>query len=149
MNEKWARRWLNHAFMHASFSRCGRGRVGAWLIDSVSNAPISAGYNGPPRGTDWDKCGGDVCVRDTQRVPSGTRTELGCEHAEANAVANADGRSLKGAVAVISTAPCLACAKLLKRHGIVEVHIPDDAAYPDGPAFLERAGVKVVRYTLS
>jgi dCMP deaminase len=147
--DKWARRWLEHAQLHASFSKCGRGRVGAWIIDPTTNAPLSAGYNGPPRGKDWDKCGGDVCTRDVQRIPSGTATEIGCEHAEANAVANADGRSLRGAVAVISTPPCLACAKLLKRHGICEVHFPRVGSYPDGKAFLEQVGVLCVEHDLT
>lgn len=112
----------------------------------MTNAPISAGYNGPPRGAGWHLCGKGVCTRVEEQIPSGTQTERGCEHAEQNAIANADGRSLRGAVLVVSTPPCLACAKALYRHGIAEVHTLDVSGYEDGSALLTELGIPVVRH---
>lgn len=146
MNGKWIVRWLQHSLLHASFSSCPRGKVGAWLIDGRTNAPISAGYNGPPRGAGWHLCANTSCVRDTEGIPSGTQTEKGCEHAEQNAIANADGRSLRGAILVVSTPPCLACAKAVYRHGIAEVHTTDRPGYGDGSLFLTQMGIPVVRH---
>lgn len=143
MLDKWATRWLKHALLHSSFSPCPRGRVGAWIIDPITNSPISAGYNGPPRGAKGHLCGGELCDRDSQGIRSGTHTEIGCHHAESNALMNAlrTGGNVRGAAIVISKPPCLSCAKLIHHAGISEVYTIKSEQYPEGTDYLLEMGV--------
>lgn len=146
MIDKWARRWLEHAQLHASFSPCPRGHVGAWIIDPVTNSPISAGYNGPPRGAQGHLCGGEFCDRDTLAIESGTHTEIGCHHAESNALMNAlrTGGNVRGAVIIVSKPPCLSCAKLIHHAGISAVYTVASKQYPEGTDYLDSVGVSCV-----
>ena len=122
---KWQKHWMKHADLISSMSPCPRGKVGAFIIDQNNN-PISAGFNGPPRKASGSLCGGDTCTRTDQCVVSGTSTEVGCHHAEFNAIANAvnKGVSLNGCTIVISVSPCLMCAKLIHHSGLKRVVIP-------------------------
>jgi deoxycytidylate deaminase len=65
----------------------------------------------------------EALLRDYPPIASGERTEVGCHHAEANAIANAArrGTPLEGAAIVVTGEPCLSCAKLIHHVGIVEV----------------------------
>ena len=113
---------LQHATLLHDLSSCPRGKVGAVIYDPVSNAIISDGYNGPPR-KGGDLCGGKSCVRTDKGIPSGTRCEVGCHHAEMNALLNALrlGHSTMGAHIIITCEPCLMCAKMLHHAGITRV----------------------------
>ena len=148
MNKKWVLRWLQHANLHASFSTCPRGKVGAWIIDPETNSPISAGYNGPPRGLPGNLCDVHECVRIKHEIKSGTSTEMGCHHAESNALMNAlrVGGNVNGAHMVVSTPPCLSCAKLIHHAGIHTVHTVHTSKYPEGCEYLLKRGVHVDRY---
>jgi dCMP deaminase len=144
MTPKWIAHWLKHAQLLSEMSPCPRGRVGAFIIDARNN-PLSAGFNGPPRGACGDLCGGSVCDRDARRVPSGASTEIGCHHAEQNALANAlhKGVSVAGCTLIVTTPPCLACARLIHHSGISTVlygTAPYDLA---GAIYLLRNGVSV------
>ena len=135
---KWPTHWMRHALLIASMSPCPRGKVGAFIIDKNNN-PISAGFNGPPRKSESKLCGsGDRCLRNCQSIQSGTRTEIGCHHAEQNAIANAarKGVSLEDCWMVVSVPPCLACAKLIHHCGIKEVHVLDCEYSQDGVNYL-------------
>lgn len=105
----------------SKLSHCSRRGVGAVLATSAGNV-ISMGYNGTTPGAS-NLCGGHVCARDAQGVPSGTRLEIGCTHAEQNVIghAAAAGISTMGAWLFVNTAPCLACAKLIVSAGITRV----------------------------
>ena len=151
MNEKRVKRWLYHAALHATFSSCPRGKVGAWIIDPATNSPISAGYNGPARGMPGSLCGGSECIRDRDQIKSGTQTEKGCHHAEQNALMNAlqTGGNVNGAHLIVSTPPCLACSKLIHHSGISVVHTAKTEQYPEGCEYLLKRGVIVHRYDLS
>lgn len=144
MLNKWVERWLAHAELHASFSSCPRGKVGAWIIDPKTNSPISAGYNGPPRGGEGHLCGGELCTRDSMQIRSGTFTEVGCHHAESNALMNAlrTGGNVKGACIVVSKPPCLSCAKLIHHSGISRVYTIKSDKYPEGVSYLLEQGVE-------
>ena len=151
VNEKWVRRWMHHAALHATFSSCPRGKVGAWIVDTETNSPVSAGYNGPARGMSGELCGGSVCVRDSCNIKSGTQTEQACHHAESNALMNAlqTGGKVRGAHLIVSTPPCLSCAKLIHHSGIVTVHTVRTGQYPEGCEYLLKRGVGVKRYDFS
>ena len=150
MKDKWVQRWLLHAKLHASFSPCPRGKVGAWIVDPTTNSPISAGYNGTPRGLPGNLCGISVCTRDEQCIKSGTQTEVGCHHAESNALMNAlqVGGNVRGAHMVVATPPCLSCAKLIHHAGIDTVHTVHTPQYPKGCEYLLKRGVKVKRHDM-
>ena len=143
---KWESHWLKHAQLIASMSPCPRAQVGAFIIDKNNN-PISAGFNGPPRKSSSSLCGHDhQCARDTMGIESGTRTEIGCHHAEANAIANAarKGVGLEDTTIIISIPPCIACAKLIHHAGIVSVAISLSGYSLEGVKYLELNNIKVV-----
>lgn len=130
MKIRWCKHWLVHAHTISHMSPCPRGKVGAFIIDKNNN-PISAGFNGPPRLAEGNRCGGVVCSR--EGIESGTHIEIGCHHAETNAVANAAkaGIALDGSSLVITTKPCLACARLIHHVGIKAVVVDASSSYSD------------------
>ena len=84
------------------------------------------GYNGGPRGG-GELCGGEVCLRDTENVVSGTRVEVGCHHAEMNVICNAaaNGVPTKNAWLIVTGEPCMMCAKLIHHAGVTRVIVVD------------------------
>lgn len=131
----------------ARASNCPRRTFGALLLDPERNVILMDGYNGGPRGG-GRLCGGDVCLRDSQNVVSGTRMEIGCHHAEMNVVCNcaAAGVPTKGAWLIVTGEPCMMCSKLLHHAGIRRVYVVDGGyAGENGLGYLEEHGVEVVR----
>lgn len=137
---------LEQCLSLAALSPCPRRQFGAILIDPRTNSIISDGYNGTSRGSPHPLCGGDRCERDG--IESGTRLELGCHHAESNALANAArrGASTEGAWLFVTGEPCLMCAKQMLHAGVRRVYCVKHG-YAGGRAgleFLEGRGVTVV-----
>jgi dCMP deaminase len=133
--------------VQASLSSCPRRKVGAVLVNPERNTIIATGYNGTPRGSTFPLCAGEVCERTANHIPSGTSMELGCHHAESNAIANAaaEGIPTRGAWLVVSCSPCLMCAKLVHHAGIVHVVCVGGYQGGDaGPRYLWTNGVAVV-----
>ncbi len=124
-------------------SNCPRRKFGCVLVNPERNSLIAHGYNGAPRnGTKL--CGGDhVCAR--EMIKSGTEIQIGCIHAEMNAICNAayDGISTAGAHAYVNGYPCLMCAKLLYQSGIVKVHVVHNDYDTQGINFLRHMNVAV------
>jgi len=150
MSPKWREHWMRHALLIASMSPCPRGKVGAFIIDKNNN-PVSAGFNGPPRKSQSKLCGSDDrCLRNCQSIESGTKTEVGCHHAEQNAIANAarKGVSLEDCWMVVSVPPCLACAKFIHHSGIKQVQVLDCVYSWDGVNYLLFNGVDVSVFSL-
>ena len=110
----------------ASASTCCRRKVGALIVDPKSNVTISEGYNGPPRENKGSLCGGSDCLRDRHLIKSGTQNDVGCHHAEINAILNAcrTGNSTLGKWMFTSCDPCLMCAKAIHHAGIIKVYAP-------------------------
>lgn len=82
------------------------------------------------------------------RIPSGTRMELGCHHAESNVIANAaaNGVSTRGSWLIVTGEPCSMCARLMHHAGIACVVVVR-GGYAGGSAgvdYLRRVGVDVV-----
>jgi dCMP deaminase len=144
MKARWIIHWLRHAELISEMSPCPRGKVGAFVIDERNN-PLSAGFNGPPRGACGELCGGEVCTRSERAIASGTSTEVGCHHAEQNALMNAlhKGVSVAGCVLVVTTPPCLGCARLIHHAGIAEVIIGGITYSSEGAEYLRARGVAV------
>jgi len=145
MKEKHVRIRINQCLALAEASNCPRRKFGAMLLDPERNVVLMDGYNGGPRGG-GDLCGGEVCLRDTRGVPSGTHMEIGCHHAEMNVICNcaAHGVPTKGAWLIINGEPCMLCAKLIHHAGIVRVMVVGGGyAGENGLTYLTDHGVAV------
>ena len=130
----------------AKASNCPRRKFGALLLDPERNVILMDGYNGGPRGG-GELCGGDVCLRDTLGVKSGTRMEIGCHHAEMNVVCNAaaNGVRCRGAWLIVTGEPCMMCAKMIHHAGIARVLIVEGGYMGEnGVGYLKDHGVEVV-----
>ncbi len=147
MKDKHIRIRIEQCLALAKASNCPRRQFGALLLDPQRNVILMDGYNGGPRGGGV-LCGGDVCLRDQLGVPSGTRMEIGCHHAEMNVICNAAaaGVACRGAWLIVTGEPCLMCAKLVHHAGIERVLIVEGGYLGEnGVAYLEAHGVAVQR----
>lgn len=139
-----------------NLSPCTRGKVGAVIFNPESYTVVSDGYNGPPR-KGGALCGGNECTRSNLKIESGTHCEIGCHHAEANAISNAarNGVRTLGMSIAITCEPCLMCAKLIHHAGIDTVYYRGNHYSTDGVAYLKRNDVtlhsidRVVKKTAS
>lgn len=147
MKEKHIRIRVEQCLALAQASNCVRRKFGALLLDPDRNVILMDGYNGGPRGG-GTLCGGDVCLRDQLGVPSGTRMEIGCHHAEMNVICNAaaNGVPTRGAWLIVTGEPCVMCAKLIHHAGIVKVIVVERGYLGEnGLGYLEAHGVAVQR----
>lgn len=125
------------------FSKCPRQQFAAIIVDD-DNQVISIGYNGTVRG-EPNLCGDHACQRDIDNIPSGRETDIGCVHAEENAILNCarQGVSCKGMKMYINAEPCPKCAKRIAQVGINKV-LFHPTGYPfNGVPVLEELGVEV------
>ncbi len=104
--------FLKIAAVVSERSTCLRHHVGAVAVKD--KRILTTGYNGAASGIkDCLKLG---CLRDAQKIPSGTRHEI-CRaiHAEQNAVIQGSlhGVSLEGSTLYCTHTPCILCAKIL------------------------------------
>ncbi len=145
MKDKHIRIRIQQCLALAEASNCPRRKFGALLLDPIRNVILMDGYNGGPRGG-GHLCGGDVCLRDTQNVQSGTRMEIGCHHAEMNLICNsaANGVPTKDAWLIVTGEPCMMCSKLIYHAGITRVIVVDGVfGGQNGIDYLEEHGVIV------
>lgn len=147
MKDKHLRIRIEQCLALSKASNCPRRKFGALLLDPVRNVILMDGYNGGPRGG-GDLCGGHVCLRDVHAIQSGTRTEIGCHHAEMNVICNAaaGGVATRGAWIIVTGEPCLMCAKLIHHAGIAQVIVVDGGySGATGMDYLQGHGVAVMR----
>ena len=144
MKDKHLKVRIKQCDLIASSSPCPRRKVGAVIVDPGTNVIISEGYNGTPRGSHDHLCGGQTCKRTDQEIKSGTQNDIGCHHAEMNAILNATrtGNSTLGKWLIVNCDPCLMCAKAIHHSGIVRVYSPNQSG--DGLDYLNKNQVKVV-----
>ena len=129
----------------AQASNCPRRTFGALLVDPRRNVVLMDGYNGGPRGG-GRLCGGEVCLRDDEKIISGTRVEVGCHHAEMNVICNAaaNGVPTDGAWLIVTGEPCMMCAKLIHHAGIEQVVIVEGGFMgANGVEYLKQHGIMV------
>ncbi len=146
MKEKHIRIRIEQCLALAKASNCPRRKFGALLVDPERNVVLMDGYNGGPRGG-GTLCGGEVCLRDTLNIESGTRIEIGCHHAEMNLICNAaaNGVPTRGAWLIVTGEPCTMCAKLIHHAGITRVLVVSEGyAGANGVPYLSDHGVEVV-----
>lgn len=108
----WDRKWMSLAQHYAGWSK-DTTQVGCVVVAWQTNAQLSQGYNGPPRGVS------DTVAERRERPAK----YLYAAHAEENAIAHAakTGTSLDGATIYVTFCPCAACARMIIQSGICEV----------------------------
>ena len=137
--------WLKRLITLNGFSKCPRKKFCAIIIDD-DNQIVSLGYNGNLRGQCGDLCGGDSCLRDTLKIPSGQETDIGCVHAEENAILNCarQGVSCKGTTLYVNGEPCKKCAARIVQAGIHTVVYREGNYSSEGIEVLNTHGVNAV-----
>ena len=129
----------------AQASNCPRRTFGALLVDPRRNVVLMDGYNGGPRGG-GRLCGGEVCLRDDEKIISGTKVEVGGHHAEMNVICNAAANGVRtdGAWLIVTGEPCMMCAKLIHHAGIEQVVIVEGGFMgANGVEYLKQHGIVV------
>ena len=111
-SEKWNRRFMEVAFLVASWSKDNSTKVGAVVV-GPDREIRATGYNGLVRGVDDNKA---------ERLERPTKYDF-FEHAERNAIYNAclTGTSLKGCTMYATHPPCTDCARAIIQSGIKTV----------------------------
>ena len=146
MKEKHLKIRIEQCLALSNASNCPRRKFGALLLDPSRNVILMDGYNGGPRGG-GDLCGGQICLRESESVQSGTRIEVGCHHAEMNVICNAaaSGVATRDAWLIVTGEPCMMCAKLIHHAGIQRVLVVDGGyAGENGVGYLKQHGVEVM-----
>lgn len=107
----------------AECSDCTRAKFGAVIVEPISNTIRAEGYNNGSAGSIGPLCDGSSCIRNTLNIPSGSRCEEGCIHAEFNAIVLAAKNGVKtdGCWMFVSGEPCLMCSKAIHHAGIKKV----------------------------
>ena len=108
-SDKWHHRFMELAFLVASWSKDPSTKTGAVVV-GPDREIRATGYNGLVRGVDDNN---------SERMERPTKYDF-FEHAERNAIYNAclTGTSLKGCVLYATHAPCTDCARAIIQAGI-------------------------------
>lgn len=111
-SEKWHHRFMELAFLVASWSKDPSTKTGAVVV-GPDREIRATGYNGLVRGVDDNI---------SERMERPTKYDF-FEHAERNAIYNAclTGTSLKGCIMYATHAPCTDCARAIIQAGIKTV----------------------------
>jgi dCMP deaminase len=144
MKNKHIHAHMKSAFNYAECSTAEKLKVGCVLVKD--DRIISIGYNGMPSGWSNECETLSFWTADGRQLPTqvlATKPEV--LHAEENAITKLarSNESGEGAVAFITHAPCLSCAKLLYASGIIEVFYVYRYTTHHGVDFLKKCGVKM------
>jgi dCMP deaminase len=145
MKEKHVQMWVSVCKDIAKVSNCPRAKFAALIIDEESNTLVASGYNGYLRGGP-SLCGGETCTRDDEDIESGKNIEIGCIHAEMNALINCarETVSSRGKTIFVNGEPCIMCAKLIIQAGIKKVYILGGIYKNNGISLLKKSNIEVV-----
>lgn len=140
----WPEHWMRNAHNATEMSTCASGRkVGAVAV--IDNRQVVTGVNGVPAGYPHPL----VCRRRMEGIPSGVAAHLcGCQHAEANVIANAarHGACLRGTTIYVTCQPCSTCMGQLANAGVAKIVYEGDYPDPEALRIAEFAGIEVVRF---
>ena len=111
-SDKWNKRFIELAFLVASWSKDPSTKTGAVIVGPDKEIRAT-GYNGPVRGVKDDV---------PERLERPTKYDF-FEHAERNALYNAclTGVQVKGCTMYATHAPCVDCARAIIQAGIKTV----------------------------
>jgi dCMP deaminase len=145
MKQKHIDMWVSVCKNIAKVSNCPRGKFAALIIDEDSNTLLASGYNGYLRGG-TPLCGGETCRRDEEGIKSGENIEIGCIHAEMNAIINCARETVSsaGKVIFVNGEPCIMCAKFIIQTGIRKVFIVGGIYKKNGVELFKENDVEVV-----
>lgn len=144
MKIKHLRYWIEQTIHLSKLSNCVRRKFGCIIIDPVSNVLLVDGYNGATRGGSALCGGASTCLRET--IKSGENVAIGCNHAEANTIANSarQGIRINNKWLIVNGEPCIMCAKLIKSAGIAHViFVKDGYSSKAGIEYLKEANVRI------
>ncbi|MBE6753992.1 MAG: dCMP deaminase family protein [Ruminococcaceae bacterium] len=110
----WDEYFMGVALLASMRSKDPNTQVGACIVNE-QKIILSTGYNGFPKG-----CSDDEYPWAREGDFSATKYPY-VVHAELNAILNAGGKSLSGAVIYVDLFPCNECAKAIIQSGIAEV----------------------------
>lgn len=136
----WDEYFMGVALLASQRSKDPSTQVGACIVDGDKRI-LSTGYNGFPQG-----CSDDVFPWNRDENLGETKYQF-VVHAELNAILNASGKKLAGAILYVGLFPCNECAKAIIQSGIKEVIYLSDK-YHNTPSMsasrkmLDTAGVK-------
>jgi len=144
MKQKHIDMWVSVCRDIAKVSNCPRNKFAALVIDEDSNTLLASGYNGYLRGGS-PLCGGETCRRDEEGIESGKNIEIGCIHAEMNALINCARETVSsvGKIMFVNGEPCLMCAKFIIQAGIKKVYIVGGIYKRNGVKLLEESNIGV------
>jgi dCMP deaminase len=146
---KYDNLYMDIARRCAEQSHALRRKVGCVIVKNENI--LSFGWNGTPAGFD------NACEEPTlkgQTVGSQyimsleLRTKAEVSHAEMNALAKLAGSTgnAEGATLYCTAGPCIECAKLIQRSGIIEVVYEDDYRTEAGIELLQRRSILTRKY---
>lgn len=127
--------WMSIAYVMSLRSTCARRKVGAVIVDH-NNYILSTGYNGQPSG--FEHCIDQPCLGAS--CESGKGLDL-CEalHAEQNAIARLK-EPFNAKSIYCTTAPCVACTKLILATSIENVYASEDYPGSGNQLFIKAKG---------
>lgn len=132
-NRKYDDAYMATADAFASKSQCPRTKVGCTLV--LASGVLAPGFNGHASGgpNEWPFS------------PTGNPEVV---HAELNSLGKCleQGLSTKGATMYVTLSPCLECAKLLVRAGILRVVYKDAYRDTTGLDYLTKYSIEVNKY---
>lgn len=161
MKPKFIDYYMKIADITANLSYATRLKVGAVIVKN--NQIIGTGYNGTPAG--WDNNCEDVhhtyderetfadkaawTYNENNKQYSRLKTKPEVLHAEMNALmAVAKSTESSANASLFCThAPCINCAKLIYQANIKEVFYKEEYRDTDGINFLQKASVKIIKYS--
>jgi dCMP deaminase len=117
MNKVWRQRYMKLAIEVGEFSEDTSTKVGSYIVNPLTNRPVSFGYNGLPSG---------VLNKPERHVPPVKYFYF--EHAERNAIYNAD-RQLDGTAIFVTHTPCTDCTRAILQNRISELYILSDNGF--------------------
>lgn len=126
---------MEWALTTAKRSTCNRLNVGA--VIAMDGRPLSAGYNGPPKGRPHCK-----------HKPTNNDPCVAAIHAERNAIiwAARVGVAIEGADLYVTHMPCLSCAGDIIQAGIATVRYAHAYRDSSGVDLLIDAGVQCIAF---
>lgn len=114
----WDQLFFTQAVLYANRSVDPSSQVGAVIV-TIDNVPVSAGYNGPVRGTD---------LSDPENIALMNKRPdkyQFVEHGERNAIYNAlrQSRSVQACTLYVTAFPCADCCRAICQSGITSVKV--------------------------
>lgn len=121
-------------------STCRRASVGCVIASLDFRQVYSVGYNGNARGG----------PNDCDRIGEQAIGNCGCIHAEANAVVNCTTSRESTKIVLVTTLPCVACAKMMiNMGGVVRVIYKTAYRSTESIEWLKRADIEVEHHSRS